>query len=163
MRLPNLLNLSSERIVTDGIFLMENSVEMIMWIGRGVHSSTIQTLFGLTTLDNVDMATVALQPDNSDFSHRVYSVIVALRQERSRHMQLHFIREGGGYVEAYFARFLVEDRYAHVFESFNYCLILRSSQSELSRRTHVVLRVLQLDYALGVDTVLDRIGSEWYN
>ena len=36
--------------------------------------------------------------------------VVALRSERVRHMQLHFIREGDGYAEAYLARYLIEDR-----------------------------------------------------
>lgn len=56
------------------------------------------------------MAELAVQPENSDYSSRVHSVIVALRSERVRHMQLHFIREGDGYAEAYLARYLIEDR-----------------------------------------------------
>ena len=31
-------------------------------------------------------------------------------QTHYRYMQLHFIREGDGYAEAYFARYLIEDR-----------------------------------------------------
>lgn len=38
-------------------------------------------------------------------------MLEALRADRpSRYMQLHFIREGDGYAEAFFARYLVEDR-----------------------------------------------------
>jgi hypothetical protein len=33
-------------------------------------------------------------------------------------MQLHFIREGDGYAEAYFARYLIEDRYVAVMGLF---------------------------------------------
>ena len=110
VRLPALLNLSSERLVSDGMFLLENGYEMFMWIGRTVNPAIISTLFGTPSLDGVDMTSLAILADNSDFSSRVNAVIVALRQDRSRYMHLHFVREGDGYAEAYFARYLVEDR-----------------------------------------------------
>ena len=110
VRLPALLNLSSERLVSDGMFLLENGYEMFMWIGRAVNPAIISTLFGTPSLDGIDMTTLAILADNSDFSSRVNAVIVALRQDRSRYMHLHFVREGDGYAEAYFARYLVEDR-----------------------------------------------------
>jgi hypothetical protein len=59
---------------------------------------------------SVDTRTLSIQADNSDYSSRVHALVEALRAERSRYMQLHFIKEGDGYAEAYFARFLVEDR-----------------------------------------------------
>ncbi|KAJ1394443.1 hypothetical protein B484DRAFT_407876 [Ochromonadaceae sp. CCMP2298] len=86
VRLPSILNLSYERLSSDGIFLLENGHDLYMWIGRGV------------------------TPEASDFSSRVDAIIKALRQDRARFMQLHFIREGDGYAEAYFARYLIEDR-----------------------------------------------------
>lgn len=110
VRLPALLNLSYERLSSAGIFLLENSYDMFMWIGRGVNPAIISTLFGVPSLEGVDMSKMAIQPENSDFSSRVHAVILALRAERARYMQLHFIREGEGYAEAYFARYLIEDR-----------------------------------------------------
>lgn len=56
------------------------------------------------------MSSLQIQPENSDYSSRLHAVIVALRQDRTRYMHLHFIREGDGHAEAYFARYLVEDR-----------------------------------------------------
>eukprot|EP00981_Chlorochromonas_danica_P001118 scaffold247_cov172-Ochromonas_danica.AAC.33 len=110
VRLPQLVNLSYERLSSGGIVLLENGYDMFMWIGRGVNPAILSTLFGLPSLEGVDPTKLSIQPENSDFSSRVHAVIVALRAERSRHMQLHFIREGDGYAEAYFARYLVEDR-----------------------------------------------------
>jgi protein transport protein SEC24 len=95
-----------------GIFLVENGSEMFMWIGRAVNPAIISTLFGVSSMESVtDVAQLSIQPENSDFSSRVNAVIQALRDERpSRFLQLHFIREGDGYAEAYFARYLIEDR-----------------------------------------------------
>lgn len=110
VRLPAILNLSYERLSTNGLFLLENGHDLFMWIGRGVNPAIISTLFGVNSLEGVDMSLLKINPDNSDFSSRVDAVINALRQDRARHMQLHFIREGDGYAEAYFARYLIEDR-----------------------------------------------------
>jgi len=104
------LNLSYERLTTDGIFLVENGYDMFMWIGRNVNPSIISTLFGYQSLEGVDPSTLSIIAENSDYSSRVNAVIVALRDDRARYMQLHFIREGDNFAEAYFARYMIEDR-----------------------------------------------------
>lgn len=111
VRLPSILNLSYERLVSEGIFLLENGCDMFLWIGRAVNPAILETLFNHQLLEGVDAASLSINPDNSDFSSRVMAVIDALRDDRPAHyMQLHFIKEGDGYAEAFFARFLIEDR-----------------------------------------------------
>ena len=111
VRLPNLLNLSYERLSSAGIFLLENGFDLYMWLGRLVNPALLSTLFSLPSLEGVDMGAVSLRGENSDLSSRVVAVIEALREERpSQYLQLHYIREGEGWGESYFARFLVEDR-----------------------------------------------------
>jgi protein transport protein SEC24 len=111
VRLPSILNLSYERLVSEGIFLLENGCDMFLWIGRSVNPAILETLFNNQSLEGVDTSSLSIDPDNSDFSSRVTAVIEALRSERpARYMQLHFIKEGDGYAEAFFARFLIEDR-----------------------------------------------------
>jgi hypothetical protein len=152
VKLPAILNLSHERLTSDGVFLLENGVDLLMWVGRQVSAAVLSTLFGLQSLDGIDPGTLRLQTDNSDFSRynththmhtptfinscvyspvsyvtprplihsftdsfllysRVGAVVEALREDRpARYMHLHFIRESDGPAEAYFARYLVEDR-----------------------------------------------------
>jgi protein transport protein SEC24 len=111
IRLPPILNLSHERTTSDGMYLMENGQDMFIWIGRSVNPALLNTLFGLDSLEGVDMAGCEIQA-NSDFSTRVAAVIAALRSDRTRYMQLHYIKEGDGYAEAFFSRYLIEDRAA---------------------------------------------------
>jgi len=119
--LPEILNLSHERLSSDGIFLMENGCDLFMWIGRSVNPSILSALFGVQSLEGVDISSLAILAENNDFSFRVNAVIVALRAERSsRYMHLHFIREGDGYAEAYFARYLIEDRATFPGGTFTY-------------------------------------------
>lgn len=109
-RLPGILNLSHERLQSDGLYLLENGFDFFLWVGRAVNPAVLNTLFGVTSLEGVDTSLLSIQPDNSDYSSRVNAIIVALRQDRARYMHLHFIKEGDGHAEAYFARYLVEDR-----------------------------------------------------
>lgn len=110
IRLPSILNLCHERLTSEGLFLLENGYDLFLWIGRNVSPAILDTLFGVSSLDGIDLSQLHIHPDNSDFSYRVNSIILALRSERSRYLQLHFIKEGDGYAEAFFSRFLVEDR-----------------------------------------------------
>ena len=110
VRLPAILNLSHERLTSEGIFLLENGYDLFMWIGRNVSPAIVNTLFGLNTLEGADLSALAIQSESSDYSSRLNAIIRALRNERTRYLQLHFIREGDGHAEAFFSRFLVEDR-----------------------------------------------------
>lgn len=120
VKLPVILNLTCERFSSDGIFLLENGVEMFMWIGKNVSSALLGALFGVSSLEGVDTRTLALQEQSSDYSSRLAAVLAALRCDKEVYMQLHFIREGDGHAEAYFARYLVEDRAHFVGGALSY-------------------------------------------
>ena len=45
-RLPAILNLSHERLTTDGLFLMENGYDLFLWVGRGVNPGLLSALLG---------------------------------------------------------------------------------------------------------------------
>ena len=120
VRLPAILNLSHERLATDGIFLLETGHDLFLWIGRAVNPAILHTLFNVQSLEGVDMSTLVLHADNSDFSARVSAIVDALRSARVRYMQLHMIKEGDGYAEAYFARYLMEDRANFTGGTFSY-------------------------------------------
>ena len=110
-RLPATSNLTSENLTSDGIFLLETGSDLFMWMGSASNPLIIQSLFGVQTLQGADMSTLQLQTDSDDFSARFYAIVTALRADRNDHfMLLHKIREGDGYAEAFFGRFLVEDR-----------------------------------------------------
>jgi protein transport protein SEC24 len=118
VRLPAILNLSHERLTSEGMFLLENGYDLFLWIGRNVSPAIINTLFGVNTLEGADLSELSIQSDSSDYSSRLNTIIEALREERTRHLQLHFIREGDGHAEAFFSRFLVEDRLVYSVLSF---------------------------------------------
>lgn len=110
-KLPNILNLSHDRLDSDGIILLDNGHDLFMWIGRTVNPSLLTNIFGISTLDTIqDLSLLSIQSDSCDFAYRLQTIINALRSKRYRFMHLHFMREGDGYADALFARYLVEDR-----------------------------------------------------
>lgn len=59
--LPDTLPLSVENLSSDGIYLLDNGVEMYIWVGRSADQNLVDSLFGSPTLDNVDPTTVSLK------------------------------------------------------------------------------------------------------
>mgnify|MGYP002391053668 CR=1 FL=1 len=91
-----------------------------MWVGRDVNPSIINALFGVFSLEGVDLSQVSLQAGSSDFTARLCAIIDAIRSERSRFQQLHIVREGDAPMQAFFARYLVEDRANFPGGTYNY-------------------------------------------
>ncbi len=52
--LPPTLNLSSERLEKNGIFLVEDGQQIYMWVGKQTNPDQLSQLFGVPTLENVD-------------------------------------------------------------------------------------------------------------
>ena len=107
--LPDLRPLTSATLTEDGVYLLENAHDLFLYIGRSVSPSIISTLFGVESLAEVDVTTLVLQRENSDFSARFGVVLDALRSERARFMHMHIIRETDPNAVAYFSRYLVDD------------------------------------------------------
>jgi protein transport protein SEC24 len=54
IRLPKAVNLSVDRLTSNGLFLLDNGVEMYIWVGRMADMNLIGSLFGVHTLDELD-------------------------------------------------------------------------------------------------------------
>lgn len=57
--LPDVLNMSVDRLQSDGIFLVYNSADMYLWVGRSVNPVTMNSLFGVDSLDNANSSMVS--------------------------------------------------------------------------------------------------------
>ena len=57
--LPKVVTLSVDNLSSDGVFLLDNSVEMYIWAGRSVDPAIMSSLFGIETFDGVEQSTVS--------------------------------------------------------------------------------------------------------
>uniref|UniRef100_K3WYQ9 Gelsolin-like domain-containing protein n=1 Tax=Globisporangium ultimum (strain ATCC 200006 / CBS 805.95 / DAOM BR144) TaxID=431595 RepID=K3WYQ9_GLOUD len=92
--LPPVINLSIERLQCDGVFLLEDSMTLYLWVGRSAPAAFLTSLFGFHTMDGVDCRQVKLLAPHDDTSRRIDSILTAIRQDRRPYMNLVVMREG---------------------------------------------------------------------
>ncbi len=57
--LPSVLNLSADRLSSEGIFLVDNGVDFYVWVGSDADPALLQALFGTSSLADVDAGKVS--------------------------------------------------------------------------------------------------------
>ena len=55
---PPFVRVSCERLDANGAYIVENGQQMIMWLSRGIPSSFLEDIFGVSNLSEVDIQQV---------------------------------------------------------------------------------------------------------
>lgn len=108
IKMPELCNLTNESIQSDGVFLLENGMHIIMWIGRAVAPQTLRDLFGVDRLDGIDGSQLQIQT-SAELGVRVNNIVTAMRDRRSLFLRIMFVKEGDA-LEPLFQMHLYDDR-----------------------------------------------------
>lgn len=112
--LPKVVSLSVDRLSSGGIYLLDNGVDMYLWVGRSADPALVSSLFGAGSLEGVDMRAIKLQTSGNDLASRLDAVVQALREDKAEaHTiapKVTIVREGDQALEARFFWHLVEDR-----------------------------------------------------
>ena len=112
---PYRLNLSSEKLDRAGIFIVENGIQLLIWIGRQVNPEVLGSLFGQKNLDLIPTGKMPLPMFENDLSIRLNNFIQSVREERLLQAticpQIYIIREDGDpKLRLLFLSKLIEDR-----------------------------------------------------
>ena len=122
--LPQVVNLTCERLLSDGIFLLDNGVLMSLWVGSSADPDILESLFGVRSLDAIDMRQVSVNLTGDDFANRFGAIAMGLRElEGESHVispKIEIVREGDPHVEARFFWSLIEDRASFQGGTYNY-------------------------------------------
>lgn len=115
--LPPVLNLSSERIVPYGLYLIDDGQTQFLWVGRDAVPQLLSDVFDVTDRSALKVGKTALPELDNDFSERIRAVIQKSRDYRSRGVgsiivpHLYVIREDGDpSLKLWAQTLLVEDR-----------------------------------------------------
>ncbi|KAI6245497.1 hypothetical protein HI914_06558 [Erysiphe necator] len=115
--LPPLLNLSSERIVSYGLYLIDDGQTQFLWVGRDAVPQLLLDVFDVTDKTQLKVGKGSLPELSNDFSERVRAVILKSRDHRSKNVgsiilpHLFIIREDGDpSLKLWAQTLLVEDR-----------------------------------------------------
>lgn len=96
--LPSTCRLSASELVSDGVFLIDNSRNFFLRVGRQVSSSFLNDLFGVSSLDNVHIEHLHVQQpanlEGNTVSNRIWNIMGYLRSISSIYQNIHVIREG---------------------------------------------------------------------
>ncbi|KAJ3107060.1 COPII subunit [Phlyctochytrium planicorne] len=113
--MPPLLNLSSEKLERNGLYLLDNSQEVFIWLGRAIAPELVQMIFDRPSYDAVPAGKVSLPTLKNEWSQRVQNVIGQIRNTRLLTMttlpNIYVIKEDGDpNLRMWFLTHLIEDR-----------------------------------------------------
>jgi len=101
--------LSAEGLEGHGVYLIDNGMLLLMWIGKQVPSQLLVDLLNVPDAERLDGAKVSLPVLQNDLSIRVNTIVGQLRKERGSAMPLYTIRQGGA-AEQKVLGIMAEDR-----------------------------------------------------
>ncbi|CAI7926014.1 unnamed protein product [Closterium sp. NIES-53] len=107
--LPSALPLSSEKLEPDGVFLVENGEEAVVWVGREADSHLLFDLFGLRSVDEIAPGPFLLQEFDNPASRKLNAIVNEIRRQRCSYLRLRLLKRGDP-SENLFFQTLVEDR-----------------------------------------------------
>ncbi|KAM7048007.1 protein transport protein Sec24C isoform 2-T3 [Acridotheres tristis] len=107
--LPAAIRNSEERLSKGDIYLLENGLNIFVWVGVSVQQSLIQNLFGVSSFSQISNALSTLPVLENPFSKKVRSIVDVLQGQRSRYMKLIVVKQEDK-LEMLFKHFLVEDK-----------------------------------------------------
>lgn len=123
IELPHALNLTVDRLTSNGIFLLDNGLDMFLWVGRSSDPAILNSLFGTNSLEGVDMSQVKLQTSGNDLASRLKTIVSALREDNSAQAlvaKVTIVREGDHGLESRFFWHLIEDSASFNGGTFSY-------------------------------------------
>ena len=123
IELPKVKNLTVDRLSSNGIFLLDNGMEMYLWVGRSSDPSILNSLFGTNSLEGIDMNQVQLQTSGNDFASRLNAIVSALREDpmpQTTVAKVIIVREGDPGLESRFFWSMVEDSASFNGGTFTY-------------------------------------------
>lgn len=115
--LPPPMNLSSERIVPYGLYLLDDGQTQFLWVGRDVVSQLVADVFGVEDKTQIQVGKGRVPELDGDFNERVRAVIQKSRDHRSLGVgsitvpHLYIVREDGEpSLKLWAQTLLIEDR-----------------------------------------------------
>ncbi|OAQ93112.1 protein transport protein Sec24 [Purpureocillium lilacinum] len=115
--LPPALNLSSERLVSYGLYLIDDGQTQFLWVGRDAVPQLIADVFGVEDRSQVHVGKGRVPELDSDFNERVRAVVNKSKDHRSLGVgsitvpHLYIVREDGEpSLKLWAQTLLVEDR-----------------------------------------------------
>ena len=80
--MPPTLTLASERLDAAGVFLLENGVDALLWVGKLAPAELLAALLGVQSAEQIQGASFRLAPRDTPASARLHELLAAVRAQR---------------------------------------------------------------------------------
>ncbi|XP_029464830.1 LOW QUALITY PROTEIN: protein transport protein Sec24C [Rhinatrema bivittatum] len=107
--LPVAIRCSEERLSKGEVYLLENGLNLFVWVGKNVQQALIQNLFGVSSFSQIDSSMSLLPVLDNPVSKKMRGIIDTFRAQRPRFMKLLIVKQEDK-MELLFKHFLVEDK-----------------------------------------------------
>ncbi|XP_077250435.1 protein transport protein SEC24 C-like [Tasmannia lanceolata] len=106
--IPPTIPLSSADVTDDGIFLLENGEDCLIYVGNMVNSDILQQIFGVPSVDEIPTQFVLKQYDNK-LSKKLNNLVNEIRRQRCSYLRLRLCKKGdpSGML---FLTYMIEDK-----------------------------------------------------
>ncbi|XP_028916148.1 protein transport protein Sec24C isoform X2 [Ornithorhynchus anatinus] len=106
---PPAIRASEERLCKGDVYLLENGLNLFIWVGANVQQNVVQSLFSVPSFGQISSGLSSLPVLENPFSKRVRALVDGFRAQRSRHMKLIVVKQEDK-LEMLFKHLLVEDK-----------------------------------------------------
>ena len=107
--LPTVTWLSAEKLEQDGIYVLEDARELLVWVGRQCPEAVLRETFGVDHVDHIQSNTSALAQLDTKRSKSLNAFVNCMRRMRSGYLRMRILRRGDPGEAAFYAK-LTEDR-----------------------------------------------------
>jgi len=128
--IPEQMRCTIEKIRDDGVYLLENGMHMLLYVGLATNPAFIQDVFGVATAAQIDIDRTRLVERDNPMSRRVAELLQKIQSGRSRTLKLTIIRQRDK-LEIVFKHFLCEDRSSASDSNFSYVDFLCHMHKEI--------------------------------
>ncbi|KJE94626.1 protein transporter SEC24 [Capsaspora owczarzaki ATCC 30864] len=108
--LPPLLPLNSERFERHGVYIIETSQLILIWVGRNVAPELCSALFDVANFSAIPAGMMSLPQLDNDYSRRVRNIVKKIRHSSVLHPLLLVVREDDMRLRPLVMSYLVEDK-----------------------------------------------------
>jgi len=109
-QLPATTPLSQEKLDSKGVFVLDDAVSLLVWVGRAAPTEFLQAVLQVPSMEGVDCSRLRVLPLDNPISAKVYSMLNAIRSQRPHVLQAIRVVTAKDAFESRFLASLIEDR-----------------------------------------------------
>ncbi|KAL3655073.1 Protein transport protein Sec24B [Castilleja foliolosa] len=91
--IPSPIPLNSEHLSDEGIYLLENGEDCLIYVGNSVQTNILQKLFGISSVEEISNQHTLQEYDNP-LSKKMHAIVNEIRRQRCSYLRLKFCKKG---------------------------------------------------------------------